>query len=139
MFLKLAVVFALKNGFDLVLKMYEFSRIDPQFMVNAIILASIISSEFGSIHCSIGDQLSFYRKCLTTCHTTNCSSTYHLDDFKLNQPFHLQLMGWDCSEECKYQCQWDTVHYLMSSDVGVLWEDMPQFYGKVQFNGYLCF
>lgn len=37
-------------------------------------------------------------------------------------------MGWDCLEECAYQCIWPTVDDFESKRFGV-----PKFYGKVFF------
>lgn len=57
--------------------------------------------------------------------------------FQDKQPFYLTLLGWSCSEECRYQCQWRTINYLMSPSVGVTWNNIPQFHGKWTFKRFL--
>lgn len=73
---------------------------------------------------SIGDRSKQFQSCMFLCKRKNCSKML----FHTNQPYYLQLLGWDCTEECKYSCMWSTVEYFQSSG----W-DVPQFYGKWPF------
>lgn len=57
--------------------------------------------------------------------------------FRDRQPAYLRLLGWSCVEECKYQCQWKTIDFLMSPNVGMSWSNIPQFYGKWTFRRIL--
>lgn len=96
------------------------------------------------LHASVGDSSVVFNECLDKCWLTNCtlrSIVSNLDfddeDLKLpnlitnhdqNQPYYLKLLGWDCAEECKYKCMWDTVE--MFQNYGI---EIPQFYGKWPF------
>lgn len=79
--------------------------------------------------CSTGDNLLHYKRCKIKCLETNCSNPHAIQQFQLNQPYYLQLLAWDCHEECKYQCQWNTINHLVKSKVP--FNKIPQFYGKV--------
>lgn len=84
----------------------------------------------GSAKCSIGDQLPVYQDCLQYCFYFNCSTRSALKEFNSRQSGLLQLMGWNCEEECNYDCQWLTVDYLLKErNVSNV-----QFYGKVSFD-----
>ena len=72
---------------------------------------------------------------LVTSATVTDHSSYQT--FQDKQPFHLTVLGWSCSEECRYQCQWRTINYLMSPSVGVTWNNIPQFHGKWTFKRFL--
>ena len=79
--------------------------------------------------CSVGDRLPYFRKCLDNCWQMNCSSDQDLNAFNARQPSYMLLIGWDCPEECRHQCQWRTVTQLVRE--GVKQQQLPQFYGKV--------
>lgn len=84
---------------------------------------------FAEAKTSVGDRLDYFRNCFRNCVYLNCSTESKLASFKKAQPPHLQLLGWDCEEECKYECQWTTVNYLLSN--GISFRALPQFFGKV--------
>ncbi|KAI1286116.1 Post-GPI attachment to proteins factor 3 [Halotydeus destructor] len=63
----------------------------------------------------------------------NCSSGRSLEQFRADQPSILVYLGWNCEEECKYKCQWDTIHFLTSNEVGFSENEIPQFHGKWTF------
>ena len=48
----------------------------------------------------------------------------------------MRLLGWDCPEECKYECMWKTTELFKEKT-----DSVPQFYGKVmncQFANKFC-
>lgn len=101
-------------------------------MLNEIKLISIVIIliiSINSILCSIGDRLPVYRNCFNNCFETNCSNSNAIQLFERRQPFHLLLIGWNCPEECKHECQWITINQLIDS--GLKPNQLPQFYGKV--------
>ena len=96
--------------------------------LNVLLLFILISLiQFST--CSTGDNLLHYKRCKIKCLETNCSNPHAIQQFQLNQPYYLQLLAWDCHEECKYQCQWNTINHLVKSKVP--FNKIPQFYGKV--------
>lgn len=96
--------------------------------LNVLFLFMLISFiEFST--CSTGDNLIHYKRCKIKCLETNCSNPHAIQQFQRNQPFYLQLLAWDCHEECKYQCQWNTINHLVR--LKVPFNQIPQFYGKV--------
>jgi len=80
---------------------------------------------------SVGDNLIFFKRCLNVCLSHNCSNSNQLKLFEEGQPFYLKLFYWNCDEECKYQCQWSSIDYLIK-ELGPI-TNLPQFYGKVIF------
>lgn len=97
------------------------------------------------VSASIGDRLEYYNTCLTNCKLTNCSNNTDTATATATasaasvttQPVYLRFLGWSCEEECKYQCQWGTIEFLMSPDVNISWKNIPQFYGKWTFRRIL--
>ena len=69
---------------------------------------------------SIGDRLPEFRQCVRSC-IADCSS-------KPKLPFYLELLLWDCSQDCDYQCQ----RYITDKRIerGV---EIVQFHGKWPF------
>ncbi|CAB0044687.1 unnamed protein product [Trichogramma brassicae] len=74
---------------------------------------------------SIGDRSQFYNSCLGKCRENNCTSD---TEFKVSPPLSLKLLFWTCTEDCKYNCMWKTVHLFTSRGLHV-----PQFHGKWPF------
>ncbi|XP_071108771.1 post-GPI attachment to proteins factor 3-like [Haliotis cracherodii] len=74
---------------------------------------------------SVGDRSWFYQKCLKNCNTVNCTD---VETFLQKQPYHLQLLQWNCIDECKYECMWSTVEAFRRDGSGI-----PQFHGKWPF------
>ena len=68
--------------------------------------------------CSVGDRSYDFRSCVSSCAAHNCSQELSLD---------LRLLGWDCQEECRYQC----MHRVTAEDVRA-GRRVRQFFGKVQ-------
>lgn len=68
--------------------------------------------------CSVGDRSYDFRSCVSFCVANNCSQELSLD---------LRLLGWDCQEDCQYQC----MHRVTAEDVRA-GRRVRQFYGKVQ-------
>ena len=103
----------------------SINNLNVLFLFMLISLISLI--EFST--CSTGDNLLHYKRCKIRCLETNCSNPHAIQQFQQNQPYYLQLLAWDCHEECKYQCQWNTINHLVKSKVPL--NKIPQFYGKV--------
>ena len=99
-----------------------------------IIILVIYLNGFQEVKASLGDNSQFYNDCMQKCWFSNCtlkpgSIKYkNQTRFDKNQPYHLKLLGWDCTSECKYTCMWRTVNYFI-----VVHNYVPQFYGKWPF------
>jgi len=86
-----------------------------------LLLSLVVFSCWGSI----GDRSHPYQNCLFNC-VSNCDNRNKV--FTEKQAMHLQLLGWDCSEECKYECMWTAVEVFQKSNLST-----PQFHGKWPF------
>ncbi|XP_077979125.1 GPI-specific phospholipase A2-like PGAP3 [Glandiceps talaboti] len=91
--------------------------------LQAVILTYLISSTAASL----GDRTIAYRNCRQQCSDINCTDVA-LDEFYDQQPLHLKVLGWSCSEECSHGCMWKTVNLYLSINRSV-----PQFHGKWPF------
>jgi len=98
-------------------------------LIISIVLVYLIES----IRCSTGDQIPYYVDCLQYCFYFNCSSDSALNEFKSKQSVLLRLTGWNCEEECNYNCQWSTIDYLINEKNIT---KLPQFYGKWTFKRF---
>lgn len=85
---------------------------------------------------SLGDNSFYYRKCLQRCHEFNCrplaarrKNGPKSEKFEINRSVYLKYLGWDCSDECKYDCMWQTVEIFTEKEK----RDVPQFHGKWPF------
>ena len=83
---------------------------------------------------SLGDRNNHYRTCLMRCSQTNCPSSAFLlvndlpeEPWAYKQPWYMKAFMWECEDECKYQCMWETVDTFVANNYSV-----PQFYGKVR-------
>ncbi|XP_067649317.1 post-GPI attachment to proteins factor 3-like [Haliotis asinina] len=95
-------------------------------MYSSIISVVAVSLMYVSLAgASAGDRSWFHQKCVRNCYTANCSN---VDAFLQKQPYHLQLLHWNCIDECKYECMWSTVDAFRRDGSGV-----PQFHGKWPF------
>ncbi|RWS27832.1 post-GPI attachment to proteins factor 3-like protein, partial [Leptotrombidium deliense] len=92
---------------------------DAFSLISRFLILFVISQYIQCISASLGDNLVYFRQCLKKCVALNCSTAQSLIAFEKNQPFHLWLFGWNCFEECKYDCQWTTVCliYLQSAEI----------------------
>lgn len=91
----------------------------------------IISLQLACVWCSIGDKSVAFNDCVNNCWIANCtrlSKSINLTRHDLNQPVYLKWLGWDCLEECRYNCMWFTVGVFLHEKLPV-----PQFYGKWPF------
>ncbi|KAJ0180233.1 hypothetical protein K1T71_003637 [Dendrolimus kikuchii] len=98
--------------------MYKFS-----------LLVLIVFNNFLSILSSNGDRSIIYQNCLRNCIFDNCTDVD--DKFKSNQVIQdvwSKIFMWSCSDECKYQCMWQTVDAFQER-LGIV----PKFYGKWPF------
>jgi hypothetical protein len=89
---------------------------------------------YNKVQASIGDNSYYYQLCLKKCLKTVCkykNSIKKLEhsDFEKNQSLILKILGWDCKEECKYECMWQTVSYMTEVEK----RPVPQFHGKWPF------
>ena len=89
-------------------------------MLVLLLLLSVLESLCWA---SVGDQTYFYQKCLS-----ECSNSCDNKNILMHQPLHMQFLGWNCIEECKYECMWKTVEVFKKSNLSI-----PQFYGKWPF------
>ena len=103
----------------------ERLSLSSSLIKSTIITLIIISSAHLSLS-SVGDRLQYYNKCFSQCRQRNCSRSDDIETFDAYQPRYLLWMGWNCREECRYQCQWRTVTHLIHTG-----NQLPQFYGKV--------
>ncbi len=103
------------------------------FLIFCYLIYKLISPS----NCSLGDRLTHYRHCVSDCVDANCSSEtngYYLDDdSRIGEnrvSSWMRSLAWSCHEECKYQCQWNTINFLIDHDVPH--KEIPQFNGKVR-------
>ncbi|XP_062894125.1 post-GPI attachment to proteins factor 3 [Mobula hypostoma] len=85
------------------------------------------------VGCSQGDREPYYRQCVRLCERRNCTGAA-LRAFHRAQPIHMQLTGWTCTDDCQYDCMWDTVGLYIQDGHRV-----PQFHGKWPFYRFLFF
>lgn len=79
----------------------------------------------------MGDASSVFHACRRRCMELSCPNNRPPEQtkYEMTQPLYMRLLGWTCSEECKYECMWHTV----DMHVQVYKEPVPQFYGKWPF------
>ncbi|XP_046371176.2 post-GPI attachment to proteins factor 3-like [Haliotis rufescens] len=95
-------------------------------MHSSILTTAALSMIYvASVGASVGDRSWIYQKCVKNCSTSNCTD---VETFLKKQPYHLQLLQWNCTDECQYECMWSTVEALRRDGSGV-----PQFHGKWPF------
>lgn len=103
--------------------------------------------QFNLINASPGDSAPDYLLCYIKCNLKNCQPNitqkydnvtdttkeiHELNEFERNQPYYMYLFGWDCVDECRYNCMWKAVENLTISG-NITTEGMPQFGGKWPF------
>lgn len=67
-----------------------------------ILHAGAVSALFACAAASRGDVSYSYRSCVIACtHECRVGSRVEWD---AERPLHLRLLGWDCTENCKYEC-----------------------------------
>lgn len=71
--------------------------------------------------CSAGDRSHEFRSCVAVCWRESCGPTGP------PLPAHLTLLGWDCLENCQYDC----MHAVTAEAIGK-GQPVRQFYGKVR-------
>jgi post-GPI attachment to proteins factor 3 len=98
-------------------------------LVTLLLIVIIVFSQINIIFASYGDKSDYFRECLTKTINYNCSLIRVENEFNLNQPLYLRLLGWNCIEESKYECMWKTVDFFVTK----LDLEVPQFYGKWPF------
>lgn len=98
-------------------------------MILKTLFITILIYQINISFASKGDKSIYFRECLAKTIYYNCTLIKIENEFNLNQPIYLQLLGWNCYEESKYECMWKTVDYF----VDILKADVPQFYGKWPF------
>ncbi|UYV60142.1 PGAP3 [Cordylochernes scorpioides] len=76
-----------------------------------------------------GDRAIPYLRCVYYCKVNNCTSN---ENEYVNQPLHLQILQWDCQDECSYQCMWQSLDKIHQSV-----HFIPQFHGKWPFIRFL--
>ena len=94
-----------------------------------ILIICIFFVAINKISSSNGDGSIVFTNCLRNCLYENCtdnkyrrkSSLNNLDSevepFENRQPYYLKLLGWDCTEECKYDCMWFENFYEDKEDL----------------------
>ncbi|XP_066301996.1 post-GPI attachment to proteins factor 3-like [Branchiostoma lanceolatum] len=95
--------------------------------MDILAIVAILSVGLPTCLASLGDRSYHFLTCLQTFESTKCRGA-ELEHFNANQPRYMRLLGWDCSEECKYECMWETVQAFQRNG-----QDVPQFYGKWPF------
>lgn len=77
---------------------------------------------------SPGDQGAAYQTCLQQCLSVNCSTAAVQEHFRVQRPWYLALLRWDCPDECRHDCMWHALKFLHSRG-----KPVPQFHGKWPF------
>ena len=83
-----------------------------------VLVVMMVAAAFGSacVQASSGDNSPVFKKCVQKCLNRSCrligSSDTDTDTnkqqempFDRQQPLWLRLLGWNCLEECRYQCK----------------------------------
>ena len=91
-----------------------------------------------AVDASVGDRSHYHQNCLKSCWDAFCEKgsskqaarARKVLKFEIVQSTYLKYMGWDCNDECKYQCMWQTVDYFREIEKK---QTVPQFYGKWPF------
>lgn len=95
-------------------------------------LCLLLITGVADVKASLGDRLNFFQDCLFECSTFySCHDPKQLARFQEAQGPLMLFLGWDCDEECKYNCKWETINWLLSEEVAISAEEVPQFHGKV--------
>lgn len=93
-------------------------------------LTLVVLSVLAPVLSSNGDRSLIYQNCLRNCVNSNCINIH--DTFKseseIEQDVWCRMFQWSCSDECKYQCMWQTVD-AFKERFGIV----PKFYGKWPF------
>jgi len=89
-----------------------------------ILVSSLVTPNLASW----GDQSSFYILCGQNCRKQNCQSEDGLTQWQQKQSIAERLVGWECIDDCKYDCMWATVDEMKYRHGQV-----PQFHGKWPF------
>jgi len=92
--------------------------------VSVVAVLSLVTSSLASW----GDQSSFYRMCGQNCINLNCRTEEALKVWEEAQTIPEKLVGWDCMDDCKYDCMWETVEEMDARH-----SQVPQFHGKWPF------
>lgn len=98
-----------------------------------------LSVLLGIADASKGDDLPEFRQCLETCVISTCNSdgiykgtvydTYSKHRFdRMPLPLHLSILGWNCENNCDYQCQ-----RIITSEREANGLPVYQFHGKWPF------
>ncbi|XP_072029419.1 post-GPI attachment to proteins factor 3-like isoform X2 [Amphiura filiformis] len=98
------------------------------YAVQLLLVAAILLCLPPFVLSSLGDKSIPFQNYLRKCLIANCSSQDKLMHFEEVQPHYMQLLGWNCKEECKYHSMWNTVHHFIKHKL-----EVPQFYGKWPF------
>ncbi|XP_067139254.1 post-GPI attachment to proteins factor 3 isoform X2 [Centruroides vittatus] len=103
------------------------------FCCFSILYALAVSfSLVGIVKASSGDRSDIYQSCLKWCTAENCSDADNIAHFATHQSWHLTVLGWNCDDECEYQCMWDAVYDFRKRK-----QPIPQFHGKLSINAWI--
>lgn len=95
--------------------------------------AALLLLLLGVAGASQGDREPMYRDCVSQCDRSNCTGARGRQ-WKERQPFYMNLTGWSCHDDCKYDCMWYIVGLYIREGYKV-----PQFHGKWPFYRFLFF
>lgn len=101
-------------------------------------VALLIVATISAAAASLGDRLNFFQDCLFECTQFRCHDPRQLAHFHQESGLIKLLLGWSCEEECKYECKWDAISWLLSEEVGISAAEVPQFHGKVAMRDAYC-
>ncbi|XP_074658916.1 GPI-specific phospholipase A2-like PGAP3 [Tubulanus polymorphus] len=97
------------------------------FTSSWLLVAGMVVSFVHQGAASYGDRSWIFRRCYTHCVNSvrKCPKT---DNRVLNQAVYMRVLGWTCTDECTYDCMWETVEAFQKDS-----SPIPQFYGKWPF------
>ena len=81
---------------------------------------------------SWGDQSSYYQMCVQHCSRQTCSAAPALAVWSEGQSGIERMVGITCTEDCRYDCMWETV-----TEMEARHGQVPQFHGKWPFTRVL--
>ncbi len=94
----------------------------------ALVSAFVLLSMAYTVSASAGDTSPVQRKCISECHSANCSTPHKVQAFESDQSAIEYWLLWSCLDECKYTCMWRTIGAFHRRGLAT-----PQFHGKWPF------
>lgn len=90
----------------------------------------LVVGSLSAVRASSGDRGHEFRHCVNECVANECGGGEEM--LRLSIPSALQLLGWTCEENCKYECMQQITQATLRKEPGSLMY-VHQYYGKWPF------